>query len=160
MTTKGSGPTMSAIDPTGELDYDLALALDAEDLAEGGVAAAYERVADRMRTFGVQPAPVKDDLDQAADSYAVTALGRRYAIYGTGVDENPWALATFALFDIVNAQLTNTDVRFYALNGGNDLFGVFLTPLEAERSHAAMRDEPHDWPYLPNMHAPDYGMHG
>jgi hypothetical protein len=57
-------------------------------------------------------------------------------------------LATYALFDIVNRQLAGTDVRFFALNGGNDLSGIFMSTAQAEKARRALPRE-RDWPYLP-----------
>jgi hypothetical protein len=41
--------------------------------------------------------------------------------------------------------------------GGNDLFGIFMTPEQAERArHALPRKS--DWPYLPVPEPPWFGM--
>jgi hypothetical protein len=37
-----------------------------------------------------------------------------------------WAIATFALFDIVNSQLAVPGTMFFDINGGNDLLGIFM----------------------------------
>jgi hypothetical protein len=42
------------------------------------------------------------------------------------------ANATYALFSIVNTQLAGSPCRFYAINGGNELGGMFLTPEQCE----------------------------
>ena len=73
---------------------------------------------------------------------------KSFAIYGPDSDDigDSWENATVALFTIVNDQLANSTHRFYAINGGNDLFGIFLTPAQAEE----VRTSGSNWPHLPN----------
>jgi hypothetical protein len=63
-----------------------------------------------------------------------------------------------ALFSIVNAQLKNSTHRFYAINGGNDLFGMFLTPAEATAAQKSLPNKS-DWPYLPKDEDEWYGQY-
>jgi hypothetical protein len=57
----------------------------------------------------------------------------------------PWGRAAYAFFKIINDQLRKSEYRFYAINGGNDLGGMFLAQPECE---AARRSLPRkeDWP--------------
>jgi hypothetical protein len=138
------------VDPaTGEIDYDLAIALDAEDLAEQGIRLAYDQdVAPALKSRGIDPAAVHEEIDQKSGSYVVEAAGVRYEIAGPSIREaDSWDKATFAMFDIVNRQLQHTNIKFYALNGGNDLLGIFMTPEQAEFSRRALPSKK-DWPYL------------
>lgn len=146
------------VDESGEINYDLALMLDAEDLAEQGILEAYKQIAPRLAEYGVAAAPVVENDDSLANRYSVDFDGHRYVVYGPGVAvDDAWGLAAHALFDIVNCQLASADVRFYAINGGNDLFGIFMTPEQAERArHALPRQS--DWPYLPVPEPPWFGM--
>jgi len=41
-------------------------------------------------------------------------------------------------------------MRFFAINGGNDLGGMFLTTVEAEEARKSLPRK-QDWPYLPTM---------
>jgi hypothetical protein len=68
-----------------------------------------------------------------------------------------WGRATHALFKIINDQLTNSDYRFYAINGGNELGGMFLTHGECEEARKSLRRK-EDWPYLPTLEDPWYGQ--
>ena len=53
----------------------------------------------------------------------------------------------------MNRQLEKTDFRFFAINGGNDLGGMFRTYAEAEAARKSLpRKE--DWPYLPKLERP------
>jgi hypothetical protein len=143
------------------LDYDRLIDLDAEALAETGVARAYERLMPELRKYVPQPARVEEVIDNDTPVYEVRVGGKEYAIYGPDLDEEgggSWGRATVAFFAIVNGQLTDTAYRFYAINSGNDLGGMFLTPAHALESRTALR-RPQDWPYLPEHDPPWYGQH-
>jgi len=130
------------------LTYDDAIHLDAEALAEGGIAEAYESLLRRLRMFVTHPARIEEFLDNDAPCYSVRCRDTEFEIYGPDLNEdegNSWGRATVALFSIVNEQLENSRHRLYALNGGNDLFGVFLTPAEATAAQRALPNR-RDWP--------------
>jgi protease I len=76
----------------------------------------------------------------------VSCLGTDYPIYAKGDEDESWGRATFALFDIVNRQLAKTPYRFFAINGGNDLGGMFLTPAQAEAAKKSLPRK-QDWRY-------------
>jgi hypothetical protein len=142
------------------LDYDDAIHLDAEELAEAGIAKAYERMLPRLRQFTKQPSEVIiEERDDDKPSYAVRCGSKRFVIYAPEIEEtsNSWGNATVALFTIINDQLENSTHRFYAISGGNDLFGIFLTPAQAVD---ARKDLPRkqDWPYLPRDEPGWYGQ--
>lgn len=143
------------------LDYDRWVHLDAEDLAESGIAEAYERLLPELRQYVPNPARVDEVIDKDAPIYSVRCGGKEYAIYGLDLDEEgggSWGRATVAFFGIVNEQLAETAYRFYAINGGNEIGGMFLTPAQAHESRAAL-PRPQDWPYLPMDQLPWYGQH-
>jgi hypothetical protein len=140
-------------DLTGEIDYDQALILDAEDLAEAGIKDKYdEDVAPHLIRLGLEPAPVHElvepfSAELPSGRYIVESQDVRYEIYGPDTETESWARATFALFDIVNRQLDHLDTKFFAVNGGNDLIGLFMTPDEAELARRALPRKM-DWPYI------------
>ena len=142
------------------LDYDQMVILDAEELAEEGIAAAYARLLPKLRKYVRQPARIEDVVDDDTAAYSVRCGGREYPIYGPGLpDENgeAWDRATIAFFAFVNDQLASTPYRFYAINGGNDLGGMFLTPAQAYEARASL-PRPLDWPYLPQDNSPGCGQ--
>jgi hypothetical protein len=147
------------VDDTGKINYDLALILDAEDLAEDGIQDAYNAITPHLAQHGVQARPVTENIDSSLGHYSVSFDDQRYVIFGPGVsgEADSWGLATYALFDIVNRQLTASDVRFFAINGGNDLQGIFMSTAEAERARRALPRKS-DWPYLPAPEPPWFGM--
>lgn len=141
-----------------ELDYDEMVMLDAESLAEGGIKEAYDSLVPRLRDYVAEPLAVQERVDDEIPSYAVIAGGTEYVVYGPGTDDdNAWGRATVILFNIVNEQLAGSEYRLFAINGGNDLGGMFLTEREAEEAKRAL-PKPTDWPYVPIDLPPGYGQ--
>ena len=141
------------------LNYDDAIHLDAEALAEGGIGDAYERVVPTLRQFTKRPLEVIEERDDDKPSYAVRCGSKRFVIYAPDIEEttNSWGNATVAFFTIVNDQLENSTHRFYAINGGNELFAIFLTPAQATEARQALPNR-RDWPYLPKDEPGWYGQ--
>lgn len=145
--------------PAPALDYGQLIVLDAEDLAEQGILAAYERLLPRLRQFVPTPAAVEEVVDEGTGRYAVRCQGREYVVYAPelpGSEGQSWGRAAHALFALVNEQLAGAPVLLYAINGGNDLGGLFLTPEQARAAQAALPAKS-DWPYLPTL---DHPLHG
>lgn len=143
------------------LNYDDAIPLDAEALAEGGIAEGYESILPALFKFVKNPAKIEEDRDDDAPSYSVRCGNTDFEIYSPDLDEkagNSWGRATVALFSIVNAQLDDSSHRFYAINGGNDLFGMFLMPAQAKEAQKSLPNKS-DWPYLPKDEEPYYGKY-
>ncbi len=144
----------------GQLDYEKAHPLDAENLAELGIAEAYQSLLPALRAFVAEPAAVEEIVDEDLPSYAIRCSGAEHLVFSAvepGTERESWGRATYVFFRIVNEQLAGTPVRFYALNGGNDLCGMFLTPEEALESRNQL-PRASDWPYLPEVGGPDYGQ--
>lgn len=146
---------------TFRLDYDKMLLLDAEDLAEGGMKQAYESILAVLRQHVPEPAQVQEVIDHNAPSYIVACGDKEYVIYSPDLSDDQgqsWGRAAYAFFSIINDQLTKSEYRFYALNGGNDLSGIFLTQADCEAARKSLpRKE--DWPYLPTSEHPWYGQY-
>ncbi len=122
-----------------------ALFFDAEYLAEGGIGKAYKDLLPELKKF--VPVPEKVIENREGGGYSVTC-GKVSCIISTANDnEYEWEKATVALFSIVNEQLKATNHRFFALQGGNDLMGVFLSLEDAEAAKTAIRKKD-DRPYL------------
>ncbi len=143
------------------LDYDDGISLDAESLAEGGIAEAYEGLLPALREFVSNVLEVHECRDDECPSYAVRCGNLEWQVYSPNLDEelgSSWGRATAALFDIVNKQLEISTHRFYAINGGNDLFGMFLRPEDAIAAQKSLPNKS-DWPYIPRNEYPWYGMY-
>jgi hypothetical protein len=143
-----------------ELDYSKLVMLDAEELAEQGIADAYQSLFPELSRYVAHPAPLDELIDDDAPSYAVRCAGHEYVVYAPGVGDGrgeSWGRATTALFAAVNRQLAGSTHRFYAINGGNDLGGMFLTEAEALAARKALPKKT-DWPYLPEPKAPWFGQ--
>jgi hypothetical protein len=143
------------------LDYDQLILLDAEDLAEAGIREAYESVLPELRKHVPQPAQVEEVIDTDAGRYVVKSGTREFVIYAPDLNDEggeSWGRATVAFFTIVNDQLINSQYRFYAINGGNDLGGMFLTPSQAAAAQKALPNKT-DWPYVPKDEPDWYGQY-
>ena len=142
------------------LDYDQWIHLDAEDLAETGIREAYESLLSELLKYVPEVARVEEVIDNDTPRYSVRCGTKEYAIYGPEQDDdngNSWGRATVAFFSIVNDQLADSEYRFYAINGGNDLGGMFLTPADARAVQSSLPKRK-DWPYLPADKPPWYGQ--
>jgi hypothetical protein len=143
------------------LDYDQWIHLDAEHLAETGIGEAYESLLPELRKYVELPARIEERIDNDAPSYSVQCGAKEFIIYAPELGDengNSWGRATFAFFTIVNEQLACSRYRFYAINGGNDLGGMFLTPAHARAAQKALPNKK-DWPYLPRDEQPWYGQY-
>lgn len=140
------------------LDYDQAISLDAEELAEQGIEQAYRQLLPRLRAYTADPWQIEELIDADGAAYAVRANGEEYRIQAPPPDDQhrSWVLASVALFSIVNRQLERSEYCFYALYGDNDLQGIFLTQQEAAAARRILpRKE--DWPYLLVNEPPWFG---
>ena len=147
--------------PGVSLEYDKLILLDAEDLAEQGIVAAYEKLLPELRKYADRLSRIEEAINTDLPSYAVHFNGKVYVIYSAGLEgtgAESWGRATHALFAIVNEQLKETNVRFYAINGGNDLGGIFLAPEQAHAAQAGLARKS-DWPYFPDLNGPYYGQY-
>ena len=145
-----------------ELDYDKMTMLDAEDLAEQGIKTGYDALATNLAQYVSAPLKVEETVDDAAPRYVVRSGSAEYVIFSPELPDDEgqsWARATYAFFKIVNDQLasSSSSYRFYAINGGNDLGGMFLTERECEAARRSLSRKT-DWPYLPTLDPPWYGM--
>lgn len=143
------------------LDYDQMVILDAEDMAETGIKEAYEKVKPLLKTYIAKPDELTEKFDSDLPSYSVSCSGITYEIYSPSLPETgnqSWGRATHALFTIVNNQLKGATVKFYAINGGNELGGMFLTEAQVTAARKGLERKP-DWPYIPTLEHPWYGQY-
>lgn len=153
----GSPPTPTGATTDNPLDYDKLVHLDAESLAENGILPAYLVLLPRLKQFAPAPIEVTEEIDNDELSYSVRAGGLIFQILEVGGQTTDcWERATVAFFEIVNANLSASSHRFYALYGGNDLSGMFLTSDEVAAARLALKKKS-DWPWLPVNMPPHYG---
>jgi hypothetical protein len=140
------------------IDYEQVVLLDGEELAEQGIRAAYIELRPTLLRYAETPIEISEELDANTGSYAVVANGVRHEIWGPTLNpEEGWPRAEVTFFSIVNANLEQSAFKFYALNGGNDLCGVFLTREQYALARKGIK-KPSDWPYMPTMEPPHYGF--
>lgn len=140
------------------LNYDEMILLDAENLAETGIKEGFQQVLGSLKKHVSEPERVEELINNKLPSYSVKSMGVTYEIYSPKTPENEsWGNATFALFSIVNQQLKNSNYRFYAINSGNDLGGMFLTEIQYKHAISSLKNKT-DWPYIPTQIKPWYGQ--
>ena len=139
------------------LDYEKFVHLDAEDLAEQGILSAYRDLAPQILQYTASALELTEEIDSDAATYAVSAAGQRFEIWEPGASNGDgWERATVAFFEIVNLSLRSSSHKFYALYGGNDLGGLFLTVEEFAAARRAITKRS-DWPWVPVNEPPHYG---
>jgi hypothetical protein len=153
---KWSAPS-NPVDP---IDYDEVFHLDAENLAEYGMKQSYDLLIPKLQTLGVKPKPMTEIFSQDDGRYNLYVGGKTYKVWnGEALTKNefPWPLATAIFFETINDQLSKSEYKFYAINGDNDLHGVFLKKAEFEAA-VQFHGVPYDRPYLPNREPPFFGL--
>lgn len=152
-----SQATTVPVSPSAFDDDDI-VHLDAESLAEQGILFAYRNLLPRLQPYlSSPPNQVVEEVEDDPPRYVVHAGGKSYGIWDDdNLDKNGWERATVAFFDIVNANLEASETKFYAVYGGNDLSGVFLTGEQFAKSRRVF-DNRSDWPWLPVDQPPYYG---
>src|SRR5258708_1741496 len=123
------------------LNYDNMLFLDAEDLAEAGIKKAYDSLAPDLGQYISAPAEVQEVVENDTPSYVVRCCDQEYLSYSPDVpnDEGQgWGRAAYAFLKIANDKLRKWENRLYAINGGNDLGGMFLSQSECEAARRSL----------------------
>jgi len=156
--TSQLAPSTVAVDP---LDYDQAIHLDAESLAEQGILSAYRELLPRLKQYALAPLDVTETLSNDGLGYTVGCGDRQFVIWQVldngKQNTDGWERATVAFFQIVNASLNSSKHHFYAINGGNDLFGMFLTEQEFTAARQAIANRSY-WPWVPDDKLPHDGF--
>lgn len=146
-----------------EFDYERLIMLDAERLFEQGMLEGYEAIIPKLNDF-TEPAKMTEVIPDGTNNYLIEVQNKQYYLFDEDIAQKDvyegWALATYTLFHVVNLQLVETDYKLYALYGGNDLSGVFMTEEEVIERRRAFKDKHSEWPYVPTMEHPDFGFPG
>jgi hypothetical protein len=114
----------------------------------------------KLQQFIPEPVQIEEVLDTEIGRYSIKFREHEFVIYSPDqvdkADSWSWGKATFVFFHIVNEQLTSTSHGFYAIMGGNDLGGMFLTTDEVDKARKSLPMK-RDWPYLPVDQPPWFG---
>ncbi len=135
---------------TSKFDYERLIHLDAELLCELGIEDAYLSVSKKLNEW-VVPEGIKK-VETNTDDYIVEIGGERYPIYIHAQQPTVtdcWENATNVFFHIVNKQLANANVKFFAFYFGNDLHGGFLNENDLNLLKTENSNNEYEWPYLP-----------
>jgi hypothetical protein len=111
---------------------------DAEDLAEGGMIAALFDIGPKLTVRSRPIEKLEERFEEERHSLIVND-----STFVVGPGEDPWHAAAATFFEAVNFLLQNnrSGERAYALYGGNDLHGVFLTPQMLDVMRTYTNDE-------------------
>lgn len=126
--------------------------LDAEDLAEMGIKSNVIKMTKEHPKLLPEVIDVKENIGEQSSTYEVVYKDVVYKIFDANSHSaskvsDSWTAATAAFFKIINMNIKNKNVKFYAIMGGNDLHGAFLTNAEYKKiKKVSMSDE---MPYLP-----------
>ncbi|WP_047248292.1 hypothetical protein [Chromobacterium subtsugae] len=143
------------------LDYEQMVILDAESLTEAGIKEAYGMLMPILKKYLANPEALVEEIDCDLPSYSVVSAGVVYEIYSPALqmsEGDAWGRATYAFFAIINRQLKASAVKFYAIDNGNGLGGMFLSERQAAAACRNLKAKA-DWPYLPTLASPWYGQH-
>ena len=142
---------------------------DAEDLAEWGVASFLKDIQPFLEKQGIRLESIEEsDIE---DHYKIMVNGRTHLIWSRKemkIDINGeqrgllWGLAPSRCFSIVNQLLIEADSneRIYAVNGGNDLDGFFLTEEQYRLICQHPSADPGYGPYVITEEYPNHGWPG
>ena len=142
------------------IDYETAVFLDAESLSEQGIGEAYQDLESHLTKIVKEVPDITEHFQSETGSYSIEFEGNNFHIFEPGVEKKPgrsWGLATFTLFTIVNRILKDTDQKFYALYGGHDLMGIFLSDEQFRRAKQYHHNSKES-PYIPRNEHPWYGQ--
>lgn len=107
-----------------------------------------------ISSLGGKPDTLREITDEAIGTYAIEHRGSVYPVSGGRISaEQGWANAAAVLFEVVNRQMEGSEYRFYALDHGNGLQGVFLTERQFTAARAFHRKGT-DIPFVPTREPP------
>lgn len=146
------------------INWDNLIHLDAEDLAEQGIKEIYEKeVIPHLINYVANPIEIEEIKSIDNSQYQVKANNIVYLIYDDNIEQYlSWGYATFALFDIVNQQLKDSDFKFYAFENGNELSGMFMSNAEYQQYCNQLKinkEKLIEIPYIPTLEPDWFGQH-
>jgi hypothetical protein len=147
-------------DTESPLNYDDLISLDAETLAEEGIAGAYQRLLPELKNISAIPLRFMSILILKSQNTKCRVMGRSslYILQKSLVLKRKVGQEQHILFVIVNAQLCDSEITFFAIDADNNLSGMFLAEQEAMAARNIIKSEA-DWPYIPTLDAPFYGQY-
>lgn len=140
---------------------------DAEDLAEGGVAALITELGTFLKRQGVTIPELEDEFDPS-EKYTLIAGKERFPIWtqselareASGEPGLIWGLSSTRTIQILNLWLerSSSSERAYGVHGGNDFAIYFLTPELYSRISQDREASSRDSPYVPELKYPYFGQ--
>lgn len=138
----------------------------AEDLAQGGVGEFIASLRPFLLRENVRLPTIRDERTNSG--YMVQVGEQSRVIYTrdeqrreeAGEPRLTWGLSVARTFAIVNELLVaaRSEERLFAVDGGNDLFAIFLTPELRRLILSHPEAEPTEAPYVPTETYPNFGQ--
>ncbi len=135
---------------------------DEEELSEGGVVKFIRTMEPFLAKQGVFITQLADHFVEEDPGYSISVNGKKILVYGPAEMDsaNIWALAKARTFALVNELLlqAKSKERLFAMHGGNELFGFFLTPELKKEICKQENILPRDRAYVPTEEPPWFGQ--
>ena len=129
--------------------FRVATRIDAEELIEGSFSSLYDDVREKLIKHGIELE--EDCIEEGVDtSEGVTTISyndQEYILCNNDIEDS-WERGAYVFFMIINSQIYDKNLKFYAVNGGNDLSGILLKISEVARLMKSFPGD-EDLPYIP-----------
>ena len=129
--------------------FRVATRIDAEELIEGSFSSLYDDVREKLIKHGIELEEdcIEEDVDTSEGVTTINYNDQEYILCNNDIEDS-WERGAYVFFMIINSQIYDKNLKFYAVNGGNDLSGILLKKSEVARLMKSFPDD-EDLPYIP-----------
>ena len=129
--------------------FRVATRIDAEELIEGSFSSLYDDVREKLIKHGIELEEdcIEEDVDTSEGVTTVSYNDQEYILCNNDIEDS-WERGAYVFFMIINSQIYDKNLKFYAVNGGNDLSGILLKKSEVARLMKSFPGD-EDLPYIP-----------
>ena len=131
--------------------FRVATRIDAEELIEGSFSSMYDEVRKKLIKHGIELEEdcIEEDVDTSEGVTTVSYNDQEYILCNNDIEDS-WERGAYVFFMIINSQIYDKNLKFYAVNGGNDLSGILLKKSEGARLMKLFAND-EDLPYIPEL---------
>ena len=131
--------------------FRVATRIDAEELIEGSFSSLYDEVRKKLIKHGIELEEdcIEEDVDTSEGVTTVSYNDQEYILCNNDIEDS-WERGAYVFFMIINSQIYDKNLKFYAVNGGNDLSGILLKKSEGARLMKLFAND-EDLPYIPEL---------
>jgi len=129
--------------------FRVATRIDAEELIEGSFSSLYDDVREKLIKHGIELEEdcIEEDVDTSEGVTTISYNDQEYILCNNDIEDS-WERGAYVFFMIINSQIYDKNLKFYAVNGGNDLSGILLKKSEVARLMKSFPGD-EDLPYIP-----------